>query len=597
MAEDQTVSDYLLQRLREWGVELVFGYPGDGINGILASFGRADNQPRFIQARHEEMAAFQACGYAKFTGRVGVCTATSGPGGIHLLNGLYDAKLDHTPVVAIVGQQPRTSMGSHMQQEVDLASLYKDVAGDYVTTVNVPQQLPEVIDRAMRVAAARKSVTAVIVPYDVQELAYSPPQHEFKQVLSGLGFAAGGPAPADEDLDRAATVLNDCERVAILAGAGARDALDELTEVAETLGAGAAKALVGYDVLPDDLPWVTGSIGLLGTKPSWELMRNCDALLWVGSSFPYVQFLPDFDQARGVQIDTDPGMLSIRYPMEVNLLGDTRHTLRALLPRLRRKTDRSWRQRLEREKSEWRETIERRAMTEAHPLSPLRVFHELSPKLPDNAIVTTDSGSSANWFARYLRFRKGMRGSVSGTLATMGCGVPYAIGAKFGNPDRVVVACVGDGAMQMNGMNELITIGRYWRSWADPRLVVLVLHNNDLNQVTWEMRAMTGIPKFEAAQVLPDFDYAGYAELVGLKAVRMEKAADVGPGWDEALTADRPVVVDAITDPEVPPIPPHASFEQVESAAKAVLQGDPNAFRVVTQGLKEKVQEFIPGRK
>ena len=590
------VSDYLLERLRDWGVETVFGYPGDGINGLLAAWGRAGNEPVFIQARHEEMAAFEAVGYAKFTGRVGVCAATSGPGAIHLLNGLYDAKLDHVPVVAIVGQTNRSAMGGSYQQEVDLISLYKDVASEYVQMVTVPEQLPNVLDRAIRVALTERCPTAVILPADVQELEYSAPEHAFKMVPSSLGLDLPVTVAGEESIARAADVLNAGSKVAILAGQGARGARAELAEVAEILGAGVAKALLGKDVLSDELPYVTGAIGLLGTRPSYELMSGCDTLLTVGSSFPYTQFLPDFGQARAVQIDIDGRYVGMRYPYEVNLTGDAAATLRALIPQLRRQRDRSWRESVEDNVARWWEVMEAEAMVDANPVNPLRLFHELSGRLPDDVIVAADSGSSANWYARQLKFRDGMRGSLSGNLATMGPGVPYAIGAKFGHPDRPVIAFAGDGAMQMNGLAELITIKHYWEQWSDPRLVVAVLHNDDLNQVTWEMRAMEGAPKFTESQRLPDVDYAAFAASLGLEAITVDKPDQIGPAWDRALAADRPAVLDVRTDPDVPPIPPHATFEQAKNAAEAMLKGDPDRRGVVVEGLKTKVQEFLPHR-
>ncbi|EOD69951.1 thiamine pyrophosphate-requiring protein [Amycolatopsis vancoresmycina] len=593
----QTVGDYLLQRLREWGVEQVFAYPGDGINGIVASFGKADNQPRFVQARHEEMAAFSAVGYAKFSGKVGVCMATSGPGAIHLLNGLYDAKLDHVPVVAIVGQTARSAMGGSYQQEVDLQALYKDVASEYLVEVNVAEQLPNALDRAIRTAESSRCPTALIIPADLQEEPYSPPQHAFKQVPSSPpGTAWSRSIPAERDIDAAAEVLNAGEKVAILVGQGARGAAEEVREVAEVTGAGVAKALLGKDVLPDDLPWVTGSIGLLGTRPSYELMRDCDTLLIVGSNFPYSQFLPDFGQARAVQIDLDGRFIGMRYPTEVNLVGDSAATLRALLPRLTSKPDRKWRETIEKNVASWWDTIDKEAAVEAQPVNPMAVVSELSKRIPENAIVTADSGSSTNWYARNLRIRGDIRGSLSGTLATMGPGVPYAIGAKFAHPDRPVIALVGDGAMQMNGLAELITIARYQHLWSDPRCVVCVFHNNDLNQVTWELRAMGGAPKFEESQTLPDVDYAGFALSLGLAAVTVDKPEQLAPAWDTALTAGKPAVLDVRCDPDVPPIPPHATFEQVKSAAQAVLKGDPDAFHLVAQGVKTKLQEFLPGK-
>ncbi|GAA4664186.1 thiamine pyrophosphate-requiring protein [Amycolatopsis dongchuanensis] len=593
----ETVGDYLLRRLREWGVEQVFAYPGDGINGIVASFGKAGNRPRFVQARHEEMAAFAAVGYAKFSGQVGVCMATSGPGAIHLLNGLYDAKLDHVPVVAIVGQTARSAMGGSYQQEVDLQALYKDVASEYLVEVNVAEQLPNALDRAIRTALAKRAPTAVIIPNDLQESPYSPPEHAFKQVPSSApGWPHPVTIPPEDELARAAEILNAGQKVAVLVGQGARNAAAEVRELAELTGAGVAKALLGKDVLPDDLPYVTGSIGLLGTRPSYELMRDCDTLLIVGSNFPYSQFLPEFGQARGVQIDLDGSMIGMRYPTEVNLVGEAQGALRALVPMLTRKTDRSWRQTIEKNVADWWATVEQQAMLEAKPVNPMRIVHELSQRLPEDAIITADSGSSTNWYARNLKIRGRVRGSLSGTLATMGPGVPYAIGAKFACPDRPVIALVGDGAMQMNGLAELITIARYRELWADPRLVVCVFHNNDLNQVTWELRAMGGAPKFEESQSLPDVNYADIARSLGFDGVSVDSPDQLGPAWERVLSADRPALLDVRCDPEVPPIPPHATFEQMKSAAEAVLKGDPNAWHLMAQGLKTKAQELLPSR-
>jgi pyruvate dehydrogenase (quinone) len=591
----EKVSDQVLSRLREWGVEQVFGYAGDGINGLLAAWGRANDQPRFIQARHEEMAAFEAVGYAKFSGKVGVCAATSGPGAIHLLNGLYDAKLDHVPVVAIVGQTNRSAMGGSYQQEVDLLSLFKDVASEYCEMVTVPEQLPNVLDRAMRTAYAKRTVTAVIIPADVQELDYQAPGHAFKMVPSSLGHPQSTAVPSDEDLQRAADVLNAGEKVAILLGQGARQARPQVEQLAELLGAGVAKALLGKDVLPDTLPYVTGSIGLLGTRPSYELMRDCDTLLTIGSSFPYTQFLPEFGQARAVQIDIDPFMVGLRYPFEVNLVGDAAATLDRLLPLLKRTEDRKWRTTVEKNAARWWEVMERRAALEADPVNPEHVVHALDALLPDNVMISADSGSSANWYARHLRMRGEMRGSLSGTLATMGPGVPYAIGAKFAHPDRPAIAIVGDGAMQMNGLAELITAAKYYQDWADPRLVVAVLNNRDLNQVSWELRAMEGAPQFLPSQELPDIPYAEVAEKFGLLGISVDKPEQVEAAWRQALAADRPCVIEFRTDPAVPPIPPHADWDQAVATASAVLHGDSDRVGMVRQGVKAKLQEFLPG--
>jgi pyruvate dehydrogenase (quinone) len=536
-----------------------------------------------------------ACAHAKFSGEVGVCLATSGPGAIHLLNGLYDARLDHQPVVAIVGQQARTALGGHYQQEVDLKNLFKDVAGEYVEMATEPAQVRHVIDRAMRIAIAERAVTCIIMPNDLQEMpAVEKPPRAHGTVHSGLGYSAPRVVPTDADLRRAAEALNAGKKVAMLVGAGALRATDEVIEIADLLGAGIAKALLGKAAVPDELPYVTGSIGLLGTRPSYEMMVECDTLLMVGSGFPYSEFLPEEGQARGVQIDIDPKMLSIRYPMEVNLVGDSAATLKALAPLIKRKTDRSWREKIEKNVKAWWKTLEAIAHESGEPINPQRVFWELSPKVPDGCIFTADSGSGTNWYARDIKMRRGMMGSVSGGLATMGCGVPYAIGAKFAHPDRPVIAMVGDGAMQMNGINGLITIAKYWEKWSDPRLIILVLNNQDLNQVTWEMRAQAGDPKFEASQNLPNVHYARYAELVGLKGIYCDDPEKIAACWDEALASRTPVVLEMKTDPDIPPLPPHITLKQAKAFASTLWQGDPNEAGVIRKTIKEFADELLP---
>ena len=582
-----TVGDFIVKRLHEWGVTRIYGYPGDGINGIFGGLNRHQDKIEFIQTRHEELAAFMACAHAKFTGEVGVCMATSGPGAIHLLNGLYDAEKDGQPVVAIVGQQDRTAIGSDYQQEVDLVSLFKDVAGDYVHQCSAPAQARQLIDQAVRIARANDTVTCAIFPNDVQESDMEDPPRSHGATFTGVGYSKPRVIPEDEDIQRAAQVLNEGKKVGILAGAGARHAADELMEVCDLLGAGVAKALLGKDILPDDLPYVTGAIGLLGTKPSWDLMMDCDTLFMIGTSFPYAEFLPKEGTAKGVQIDIRGRRLGLRYPMDVNLQGDSKETLRALIPHLKRKEDRSWRENIEKGVKVWWNVLEERAMKDADPINPQRLFWELSPKLPDDVILTSDSGSAANWFARDLKIRRGMRASLSGGLATMGPGVPYAFAAKMAYPKRPVIALVGDGAMQMNGLNALITIRKYHERWPDQRLIVMVLNNNDLNQVTWEQRVLAGDTKFEGSQNIPVFNYAKYAEDIGLKGIRIERTEDISSGWDEALSADRPVVVDALTDPDVPPLPPHIKKEQAQGYAKAIMKGDPDAWDTVKQSMKD----------
>ena len=589
----KTVADFMVERLHAWGVRRIYGYPGDGINAILGALDAAeetDHGMEFVQSRHEELSAFMACAHAKFTGEVGVCLATSGPGAIHLLNGLYDAKMDHQGVVAIVGQQDSRALGGDYQQEVDLASLFKDVSGHFVHTCAHPAQMRHLVDRALRIAQAERVVTTIIVPNDVAEMdAVETPAHDHGTIHSGVGYSRPRIVPEEADLRRAADVLNEAERVAILVGAGALGATEEVMEVADLLGAGVAKALLGRTVIDDELPYCTGSIGLLGTRPSWNLMKKCDALFMVGSGFPYSEFLPEEDQAKGVQIDIKARMLGLRFPMDVNLHGDSKATLRALIPLLRRKSDREWRESIEKDVAEWWDVMENRAMESAEPINPQRVFWELSPLIPADAILASDSGSAANWWARDLRMKPSMQASLSGNLASMGPGVPYVIAAKFCWPGRPAIAMVGDGAMQMNGINGLITIAKYWKQWKDPRLVVGILNNQDLNMVTWEQRVLAGDPEYETTQDLPDIRFADYARLLGLNGVRVERESDIREAWRSALSADRPTVIDFVTDPDVPPLPPHITLEQARAFWSSMLKGDPNMRGVFRQTAKQMI--------
>jgi pyruvate dehydrogenase (quinone) len=592
-----TTADFLLERLHSNGVRRIYGYPGDGINAIIGALERHKDELDFVQVRHEEMAAFMACAHAKWTGEVGVCLATSGPGAIHLLNGLYDAKLDHAPVLAIVGQQARMALGGSYQQEVDLTTLFKDVAHEFCEMATDPAQIRHLIDRAHRIALDQRTVTCVIVPNDLaEEPAVPEPPRKHGTIHSSPGYVSPRTVPHESDLRRAAEILNAGEKVAILVGQGAKGATGEVMQIAEKLGAGVAKALLGRTVLDDTLPYCTGSLGLLGTKPSWTLMNECDTLLMVGSSFPYSEFLPEPGKARGVQIDIDGRMLNIRYPMELGLVGDARSTLEALLPLVQPKADRGWRERIESEVRDWWQLMEDRAMQDADPINPQRLFWELNKYLPDDAIISSDSGSAANWFARDLKLKPSHLASLSGTLATMGAGVPYAIAAKFAHPNRPAIALVGDGAMQMNGMAELITAAKYYKQWADPRLVVLVLNNQDLNQVTWEQRAMEGDPKNPMTQRIPEVHYADYAKLIGLEGIRVESPDRIEAAWDEAFASDRPFVIDAVTDPEVPPLPPHITIEQAKHFMTALRGGDTGSRAMITESFKQKVLEFLPGR-
>lgn len=593
-----TVGDFLVERLCQWGVTRIFGYPGDGINGVFGALNRARGKIEFIQARHEEMAAFMASAHAKFTGELGVCLATSGPGASHLITGLYDARLDHMPVLAIVGQQARAALGGHYQQELDLLSMFKDVAGAFVQQASTSSQVRHLVDRAVRTAIGERRVTAIILPNDLQDAEYMAPAREHGTVHSGVGYNKPKVVPYEEDLQRAADILNAGEKVAVLVGAGALGASDQVIAVAEKLGAGVAKALLGKAVLPDDLPWVTGSIGLLGTEPSYKLMMECDTLLMIGSGFPYSEFLPKEGQARGLQIDLQPDMLSLRYPMEVNLAGDAAETLAALLPLLEQKTSRRWRKKVEGWRSGWEKTLAKRALMKAKPINPQRVVYELSPRLPELAIITSDSGSCANWYARDLKIRRGMKCSLSGGLASMGAAVPYAIAAKFAYPQRTVIALVGDGAMQMNNMAELITVAKYWRQWDSPKWICAVFNNEDLNQVTWEQRVMQGDPKFEASQNIPDVPYHLFAISIGLKGIFVDREEDVATAWEKALASDTPVLIEFKTDPDVPPLPPHIKLEQAKKFASTLLKGDPNEASVIVQTAKQAFGALLPkGRK
>ncbi|HEX6552942.1 MAG TPA: thiamine pyrophosphate-requiring protein [Ktedonobacteraceae bacterium] len=592
----EKVSDFLLKRLSEWGIKRIFGYPGDGILGIMGALERHPDLFQFVQVRHEEMAAFMASGHAKFTGELGVCMATSGPGAIHLLNGLYDAKMDHQPVLAIVGQSARSALGGNYQQEVDLMNLFKDVAGEYVHTCTDAVQMRQLVDRACRIALAERTVTCIIMPKDVQDLeAVEKPPHKHNTVHTSAGYFYPYTIPRKEDLQRAADILNEGKKVAILIGAGAMDASPEVTEVANLLGCGVAKALLGKAALPDDLPFVTGGIGLLGTTPSWNMMMNCDTLLMVGSSFPYAEFLPKEGQARGVQIDIDPRMVGIRYPMELNLIGDSVQSLRALIPLLKRKEDRSWREKIESDIRDWWKTEEARAKESANPINPEFVAWELSPRLPDKAILSADSGTTANWYGRAIKMREGMKGSVSGSLASLGAAVPYAIAAKFAYPDHVPIALTGDGAFQMNGLNEMLTVKKYWKEWSDPRLVFIVFNNQDLNQVTWEMRIEAGDPKLAMTQSIPDCPYAAFAESLGLVGIRVDRPEEVGRAIEEALSANRPAVIDVYTDPDVPTLPPHITFEQAKNYSTALLHMDPDEGGIIKESVKSLVEGMIPG--
>ncbi len=583
----RTVSDFVIDRLIEWDLHRFYGFPGDGIGGFDGALERAEADGKafsYIRPTHEEIAAFLACAHAKFTGEVGVCMATSGPGAIHLLNGLYDAKMDNQPVVAIVGQQGLVSFGSDTQQQVDLERVFADVAG-YVQTVVSPMQAALVVDRAVRIARAQRCPTVVILPADIQNAKMQEPALEHWVSRTGVGHASTELRPPDSELRRAAEVLNAGHKVAMIVGQGARGARDEVIAVAEKLGAGIITALLGKDVVPGDLPYHTQQLGLLGSKPSYDMMQDCDTLLMIGSNYPYAEFLPATGQARGVQIDLTSRHLSLRYPMEVNLAGDAKATLTALLPHLDRQPDRSWQEGVIAGMKDWNEVTEREAMTKADPVNPRYVYHLLNQRLPANAIITADAGSTADWYGHHIKLGPGMRGNLSGMLASMLAAMPYAMAAKFAYPDRPVVCTIGDGAFQMLGMNELITVKRHWKSWADPRFIVMVLHNDDLTQVSWEMREV-GDPRWDTAQQVESMDYAAYAEVLGLRGIKVDRPEQVADAWDAAFTADRPVVLDVYTDANVPPLPPHISFDEAKGFLATLVKGDPAESAVIRNSLR-----------
>lgn len=579
-ATQRLVADVVVERLRAWGVHRVFGYSGDGINGVMGALRRAGGDPAFVQARHEENAALMAVGHAKYTGGVGVVTSTQGPGAVHLLNGLYDAKLDHQPVVAIVGQQPTTALGAEYQQEIDLPALFKDVAAQYVQSVLTPEQAPMVLDRAFRTALATRSPCVVVLPHDVQvQPAPEQPPHQHGVLTTTPQWRPPRVIPADDDLAEAAAVLNAGRRVAVLVGQGARTAGEETRAVVERLGAGVTTSLLGKPWWDESSPTSCGVMGHLGTTASGWLMDTCDTLLMIGTNDPWTEFYPAPGQARAVQVDLDGRHLGNRYPVEVGLVGDAAETLAALLPLLEEKPDTSWRTRVVEQVERWHRIAEERADATAVPLNPEHVVRSLSALLPATAQVSVDVGSVVYWYARHLRLPAGVQAHLSSTLASMGSGLPYGLAAKLAAPERPVVALVGDGGMQMNGIAELITVASRWQDWPDPTFVVLVLNNQDLAEVTWEQRETEGDPRYDVSQALPDFPYARYADLLGLTGIRVERGADMVEAWQRALTAGRPVVLEAVVDPDVPLLPPFPAGEQKLENFRRGLAQEPDGQR------------------
>ncbi|MEU4216402.1 thiamine pyrophosphate-requiring protein [Actinoplanes sp. NPDC026623] len=589
---DRTAADILVERLTAWGVDRVFGYAGDGIDGVLGALRRAGT-PTFVQARHEETAAFMAVGHAKYTGGVGVCLSTQGPGAVHLLNGLYDAKLDSKPVVAIVGQQLSTVLGSAYQQEIDLVRLFSDVCAQFVQAAHTPEQVPMLVDKAFRTALATRSPTCVVLPHDVQTApAPDPAARQHGTLVTSPGLRPARVLPHDDDVRAAADVLAAGERVAFLVGQGAYGAADEIIALADRLGAGITTSLLGKPVLDEGLPFHTGVMGHLGTTASTELMRGCDTLLLVGTNDPWTEFYPRPGQARAVQIDIDGRRLGVRYPVEVPLVGDATETLRALLAVVKPRDNAAWRTRVETWVRRWHEIAAARAAAPAEPLNPQHVIRSLSERLPADAQVSLDVGSVVYWYARHLRLPPGVPAHLSSTLASMGSALPYGLAAKLASPDRPVVALAGDGAMQMNGLAELITVAARWRDWADPRFVVCVLNNRDLAEVSWEQREMEGEPRFDTSQQLPDVPYARWAELLGLRGIRVSTPGEAEQAWDAALSADRPVVIDAVVDAAIPLLPPGQPYEKVEPMYTGLAAEDTAlARRAVTHLRRERADE------
>ena len=582
---ERTVADAIVTRLGEWGVDRIFGYSGDGINGFFEALNLADGGPVFVQARHEENAAFMACGYAKFSGKVGVVTSTQGPGAVHLLNGLYDAKLDGVPVVAIVGQQALSVLGSGYMQEIDLSTLFADVAPQFHQLVASPDQIPMVLDRAFRSAIATRSPAVVILPHDIQKAPAAEPKAEHGVVNTSAEYRRPRVLPMDSDLADAATVLSSGKKVALLVGQGARFAREEVVAIAEKLGAGIATSLLGKPYVDESLPFVAGTMGHLGTTASAHLLGNCDTLLIVGSNDPWTEFYPPPGQARAVQIDIDGRFVGNRYPIEVGLVGDAAETLRSLLPLLDGASDPEWTDDVREHVREWRDIAERRAAVAADPINPERAIRELGTHLPTNAQIALDVGSVVYWYARQLVLPPGVVSHVSGTLASMGCSVPYAIAGKLVHPERPMIVLSGDGGMQMTGVAELITLSRMWQQWEDPRFVVCVINNRDLAEVSWEQREMEGKPRFDASQDLPDFPYAGYAELLGMAGERVDDPEKLSGAWQRALSADRPYVLDIVSDPAVPLLPPFpagaAKLEQMFGALEAEGEAGSHARKLL----------------
>jgi pyruvate dehydrogenase (quinone) len=580
----QTGGDILVSTLIDWGVEVIFGLPGDGINGIMESLRLNKDKIRFIQVRHEEAAAFNACAYAKYTGRLGVCLATSGPGGIHLLNGLYDAKLDGQPVLAITGHHFHDLIDTHSQQDVNLDRLFADVAV-YSTRVMGVAHVENVTSLACRKALAARGVAHINFPVDFQSMKAEERSERNKPHHASDVFSCNAGIPRPDDLQRAAEILNAGKKIAILAGRGALGAGDELERLAETLGAPIIKPLLGKATVPDDSPYTTGGIGLLGTKPSQEAVETCDTLFMIGTSFPYMEFLPKPGHVRGVQIDSDAVRIGLRFPVEVGLVGDARLTLQELQPLLHRKEDRSFLETAQAGMKEWSALMETRATRTDRPLKPQVVAHELGRRLPDNAIVSCDSGTITTWWARHIPVKRGQMHSVSGTLASMACGLPYAIAAQIAYPDRLCVAFMGDGGFTML-MGEFATCVKYQLP-----IKVIIIKNNTLGQIKWEQMVFLGNPEFEVD--LEPIDFAAFARACGAQGFTIEDPADCGTILEQALAVRGPVIVQAVVDPYEPPMPPKATVAQAAKFAESLIRGEPHRGQIFGTVVENAIRELI----
>ena len=579
-----TAADVLIDTIAEWGVDVIFGMPGDGINGIMEALRKRQDRIRFIQVRHEEAAAFMACAYAKYTGKLGVCLATSGPGGLHLLNGLYDAKLDGQPVLAITGHHFHDLIDTHAQQDVSLDRVFADVAV-YNTRVMGPSHVEPVADLACRTALAYRGVAHINFPVDIQE--HEGGERSKRNIAGHTSdvFARSARLPADDELQRAAAVLNAGRKIAILVGQGANGAADELEQVAERLGAPIIKTILGKAAIPDDHPYTTGGIGLLGTKPSQEAIEQCDTLLMVGTSFPYMEFLPKPGQARAVQIDIDAARIGLRYPVEVGLVSDGRRTLQQLLPLLSRNEDRKFLEQAQAGMQQWWTLMEGQGTRSDVPMKPQVVAWELGKRLSDTAIVSSDSGTITTWFARHIRAKRGQKFSLSGTLASMANGLCYAIAAQVAFPDRQCVAFVGDGGFSML-MGEFATAVKYRLP-----IKVVVVKNNSLGMIKWEQMVFLGNPEYGCE--LQPIDFAGFARVCGGTGFTIEDPAECGRILDHALATPGPVIIEAVVDPFEPPMPPKVTLEQATKFALSLARGEPNRERIAFTVLADKVRELI----